>query len=355
MKTVCILFGGVSNEHEVSLRSAATILQNIPRGKYAVEMIGITKDGRWLRYSGPVDDIRSGAWVASPANIPAVLSPDRSHHGLLLLDGAARVLPVDAVFPVLHGKNGEDGTVQGLLELAGIPYVGCGVCASAVCMDKAVAHVLLEAAGIPKTTLEVVRPADLRDLPALEARLSARLDYPLFVKPANAGSSVGVTKVMDAGGLEAALRTAFLHDGKAVAERAMTGQEVECAVMGGDEPVASDVIGEIAPPGGVYDYDSKYLNDSAGLYIPARVTPEAAARVRELAVKAYRVLGCRGLARVDFFAEKDRVVLNEVNTIPGFTSISMYPKLFEASGVDIGTTVDRLITGALAGWGNGHG
>ena len=352
MKTICILFGGVSSEHEVSLRSAATVLHSISREKFKPVMVGITKEGRWLLYTGEVYDIPGGRWESSGKTCPAVLSPDRSHKGLLVLEqGGVRLMEIDAVFPVLHGKNGEDGTVQGLLELAGIPYVGCGVLSSAACMDKAVSHTLLTSVGIPKTELIALNRKDARDMAAMERHLAHALGYPLFVKPANAGSSVGVTKVGGPAALAAALELAFAHDDKAVAERAVSGQEVECAVMGGDDPVASDMIGEIAPPDGVYDYDSKYLNDTAGLFVPARVPGEAAREVRELAVRAYRAMGCRGLARVDFFVTAEgKVTLNEINTIPGFTSISMYPRLFEASGLSVAQTVERLITGALTGW-----
>ena len=348
MNTVCILFGGVSSEHDVSLRSAAAVLRNMPKA-FKAEMLGISREGRWLRYTGGIEDIENGSWAGSPNTCPAVLSPDRKVGGLLLLEeSGVRRVPVDLVFPVLHGKNGEDGTVQGLLELAGIPYVGCGVFSSALCMDKAAAHIVLEAAGIPKTKLIALKPTDRADPAALEKRLAEALGYPMFLKPANAGSSVGVTRVKDASMLEAALDLAFLHDSKVVAERAVTGQEVECAVMGAGEPVASAVLGEIVPPDGVYDYESKYLNDTAGLYIPALVPENIVSEIRELAVRAYRALDCRGLSRVDFFVTKEgRVILNEVNTIPGFTSISMFPKLFEASGMSFTDLVEKLLLSAL--------
>lgn len=347
-RTACVLFGGASSEHEVSLRSAATVLRGVPRDRFDVVMLGITKDGRWFLYSGAVEDIEENRWQAHPDNKPAILSPDRSHGGVAVLDGSARFIPVDVVFPALHGKNGEDGTIQGLLELAGIPCAGCGVLASALCMDKALAHTVLTSAGIPKTALVSLCKSDTRDLDALAARLEPLLGYPMFVKPANAGSSVGVTKVSAKDGLAAALRLAFEHDTKAVVEKAVAGQEVECAVMGNDDPVAAARLGEIVAPGGVYDYASKYLNDDAGLYIPARIAPETAERVRALAVKAYRALGCRGLARVDFFVQADGgIILNEVNTIPGFTSISMFPRLFLDQGLSLTGLVGHLLDYAL--------
>lgn len=350
MVRVCILFGGVSSEHEVSLRSATSVLKHIDRSRYEVIMVGITKDGRWLRCRGDIDSLSTGAWEHEEPITHCMLSPDRSHGGLLELSESGPVpVPVDVVFPVLHGKNGEDGTVQGLLALAGIPCVGCGVLASAVCMDKAVSHTLLVAAGVPKTGLVALTRADTADFEVLEQRLAAELGYPMFVKPANAGSSVGVTKARDAVSLRDALSLAFHHDRKIVVEKLLLGKEIECAVMGGDDPIASDVLGEIAPKNEFYDYEGKYLDDSTDLYVPARIADMTVVEnVRQTAIKAYRALGCTGLARVDFFVGDDgAVTLNEINTIPGFTSISMYPKLFEASGVPYGEIITRLIEYAL--------
>lgn len=348
-KIACILFGGVSSEHEVSLRSAASVLEQIDTGRYDIVMVGITKDGRWLRYRGPVEAILSGDWEKGDT-CPALLSPDRSHGGLLELgpDGVKPVA-VDVVFPVLHGKNGEDGTVQGLLRLAGIPCVGCGVLASAVCMDKAVSHTLLLDAGVPKTRLVALTRADTAAFDALEQRLAGELGYPMFVKPANAGSSVGVSKAKNAVELRDALSLAFSHDRKVVVEQLLTGQEIECAVMGNDDPIAAQVLGEIAPGNEFYDYTGKYLDDSTALFIPARIADEAVQQqVRTIALQAYRALGCAGFARVDFFvSDKGVVTLNEINTIPGFTSISMFPKLFEASGVPYKELVSHLLEYAL--------
>lgn len=349
MTTVGILFGGVSSEYDVSLMSATSVLQNIDRTRYEVVSVGITKDGRWLRHRGPVEELVSGAWETAAGTAPCILSPDRSHKGFLELTKSGPVpVPVDVVFPVLHGKNGEDGTVQGLLALAGIPCVGCGVLGSAVCMDKAVSHTLLINAGVPKTKLVAVTRPDTRDFEGLERRLQSELGYPMFVKPANAGSSVGVTKAKNAVELRDGLSVAFAHDRKAVVEQLLTGREIECAVMGNGDPVASDVIGELEPSHEFYDYEGKYLDDSTALHIPARIEDEAVVqKVRETAVKAYKALGCAGLARVDFFVDGDNVKLNEINTIPGFTNISMYSKLFIASGVPYPEIVTRLIEYAL--------
>lgn len=349
MTIVCVLFGGASSEHEVSLRSAASVLENLDPARFEPVMVGITKDGRWLRYRGPVDKILTGEWERTDETTPCVLSPDRGHKGLLELAASGpKPVPVDVIFPVLHGKNGEDGTVQGLAALAGIPCVGCGVLASAVCMDKDVSHTVLVNAGVPKTSLIALTRADTADFGALEARLADELGYPLFVKPANAGSSVGVTKVKAPGELRDALSVAFNHDRKIVVEQMLTGREIECAVMGNENPIASDVVGEIDPSHEFYDYEGKYLDDSTDLHIPARLEDDdVVQKVRAIALQAYKSLGCAGLARVDFFVDGNRVVLNEVNTIPGFTSISMYSKLFVASGVPYGEIVSRLIGYAL--------
>lgn len=345
MKKVCILFGGVSNEHEVSLVSAGSVLRNIDRRYYDVRMLGITRDGRWQLYTGPAEDIPSGAWEKDPARLcPAVISPDRTHRGILALrPEGVQVLPVDVAFAVVHGAGGEDGSIQGLFELGGIPYVGAGVLESAVCMDKEAAHILLTNAGIPKTKLVAARRSDASNAD-IKRLFWAEIGYPMFVKPANAGSSVGVSKAADGDALERAIALAFEHDSKIVAERPVEGQEVECAVMGNETPTAASVLGEIAPSTEFYDYDSKYKNDSAALYVPARIPAETAQQVRRIAVEAYKAVGCRGFARVDFFVGPDgAVTLNEINTIPGFTSISMFPKLWEAAGVSYPELIDRLL------------
>lgn len=347
--TVAILFGGVSSEYEVSLMSGTSVILNTPADLYDVVMVGITRGGRWLHYNGPVELIREDKWADSPYVAAALLSPDRTHHGLLVeRGGVAELICLDAVFPVLHGKNGEDGTIQGLLELAGIPYVGCDPLSCAMCMDKAVTHTILADAQIPQAKWVTLRGADCADFDATEQRLREALDYPMFVKPANAGSSVGITKAHDANELRGALALALTHDKKIVVEEFIDGVEVESAVLGNDEPFVS-VLGEIVPCKEFYDYEAKYLNDATELYIPARISDEAAALVRETAAKAYLALGCSGLTRIDFFVKRDGsgVVLNEPNTIPGFTSISMYPKLMEASGISYSELIDRLFRLAL--------
>lgn len=342
---LAVIFGGQSSEHEVSLMSATSILQNLDPEKYDVTMVGITKAGKWLLYTGPVEDLTTGAWERGPVT-PAFLSPDPTVHGLVALrDTGAQVIPLDVIFPALHGKNGEDGTIQGLFQLSGIPYVGCDTLSSAVCMDKAVTHSLLNTAGIEQAHY-LWFYADRFDVApdTIKNKIQARLDFPVFVKPANAGSSVGVSKVERFEDLDEAIRVAAREDAKIVVEEGIRGQEVECAVLGNREAQAS-IVGEIGASAQFYDYDDKYVNGTSQLYIPARIPEEVSEKIRATAVRAYRLLGCSGLARVDFFVTEDdhKVVLNEINTLPGFTSISMYPKLWMAMGLSYGELLDRLI------------
>lgn len=348
-KKVLVLFGGVSSEHEVSLNSAKSVIENIPSDKYDVIPMGITRDGRWFVYTGDVSLLPESGWLRDESKLePAVISCDRSHHGIIRLsDGKPEY--IDVVFPVLHGKNGEDGTMQGLLEISGIPYVGCGTTASAVCMDKAVTNAMTDFIGIPQAKWTAFdKHAYFADKGALLQSAAAKLGFPIFVKPANAGSSVGISKAKDIASLEKACEAAFEHDEKIVLEEGIVGKEVECAVLGNEDPIAS-VVGEVVPCNEFYDYDAKYLANESELHIPARLTEEKQEEVRRAAVKAYRALGCSGFTRVDFFVRESdgEVMLNEPNTIPGFTSISMYPKLFAASGIPYSELLDRLINYAL--------
>lgn len=347
-KTAAVLFGAVSSEYEVSLRSAASVLRNFPRDKYDVVMVGITKDGRWLGYTGNTELIERDEWSQSPYVSPVILSPDRSHGGLIRLGKEPgechSFIKIDVAFPVMHGEHAEDGTIQGLLEIAGIPCVGCGVLASAACMDKAVTHTLLENAGIEMTPWAQVFRWQSDAIGDLAPVWEEALGYPMFVKPANTGSSVGVSKVNNRIELVNALQAAFHYDRKVLIEQAIRGKELECAVLGNYTRAEASVVGEIVPHHDFYDYEGKYLDDSTDLYIPARISPEDSGRIREIAVKAFQVMGCTGLARVDFFLREDgRAVINELNTLPGFTSISMYPKLFDASGVPYPELIARLL------------
>ncbi len=346
-RRVAVLFGGRSAEHEISCISARSVIDALDPERVDVIAIGITREGRWHRLSGPPAlPSESGRMpeVTDGSGSAVELAGQAGSNELVSADGSRE--PIDVVFPVMHGPYAEDGTVQGLLELAGVPYVGAGVLASAVGMDKDVQKRLLRDAGLPIGPFEPVHETEwAHDPEAVEAAAEA-LGYPVFTKPATLGSSVGVTKVHGANELASALEVAFRYARKALIERSAEGaREIECAVLGNDEPVAS-VAGEIVPEGHeFYDYEAKYLDEhGAQLLIPADLKPDVLAEVQRLAVAAFRTIGCAGMARVDFFLLDDDVVwINEVNTIPGFTSISMYPKLWEASGLPYGELVERLL------------
>ncbi len=348
--SICVLFGGMSPEHEVSLRSAEFVLSNLDQNQYNVFPVGITKDGDWIHYTGKdYSLLPTGEWKNYPGNRRAAISPVRGQ-GLLSFEGDCVVRErIDVVFPMLHGENGEDGTVQGLLQLAGIPYVGPHVSASAVAMDKTLTKLVADRAHIPQADWELVRRGDLDNhIENILELLERRFTYPMFVKPAGTGSSVGVSKAADQAALKEALLAAAVYDEKILVEEFIRGREVEVAVMGNDSPVAS-VCGEIDSGAEFYDYDAKYITDTSVAYIPARIDDEVAENIREMAVRVYQAVGCRGLSRVDFFVtqEDNRVVFNEINTLPGFTSISMYPKLFAASGIPNAQLVDELIRLAM--------
>ena len=346
-KTVAVVFGGASSEYEISLLSAASILRHLSREKYDILCLGITREGHWYLYSGGIDDIASGAWVNDPDNVQAFLSPDPTTHGIVaFFPEGVKTLRVDVIFPVLHGKNGEDGTIQGLFAISGIPFVGCHTFASAVCMDKAATHTILSANRIDQTPylwFYADRYEDAEGRAIIRKKVNARLNFPVFVKPANAGSSVGISKVNSMDGLDEAVAKAAREDVKIVIEEGVVGQEVECAVLGNRDADAS-IVGEIGASAEFYDYDDKYKNGTSQLYIPARLSEEVANEIRRTAVRAYWLLGCAGLSRVDFFVTPEgRVILNEINTLPGFTAISMYPKLWEATGLAYGDLLDKLI------------
>ena len=348
--SVCVLFGGISPEHEVSLRSAESVLNNMDPEKYNIFPVGITKNGDWVLYTGTdYSLLPSGEWQEYPGNRRAAISPVRGQ-GLLSFEGDCVVRErIDVVFPVLHGENGEDGAMQGLLQLAGIPYVGPHVSASAVAMDKTLTKLVADQAGVRQAQWLLVRGSEL------DVRMDAVLDhverqfqYPVFVKPAGTGSSVGVSKAADREALRRALLQAGTYDEKILVEEFIAGREIEVAVMGNQSPVAS-VCGEIDSGAEFYDYDAKYITDTSVAYIPARIPEDVAELVRDAAVKIYSAIGCQGMSRVDFFVthEDNRVVFNEINTLPGFTSISMYPKLFAASGIPYGQLIDELLQLAL--------
>ena len=344
--SVCVLFGGISPEHDVSLRSAESVLNNMDPEKYNIFPVGITKEGDWVLYnSTDYSKLPDGQWLENPTNRRAAISPVRGQ-GLLSFEGDCVVRErIDVVFPVLHGENGEDGAMQGLLQMAGIPYVGPHVSASAVAMDKTLTKLVADQAGVTQAAWHLVRNSDLDNhmdhaLDTLEQKFA----YPMFVKPAGTGSSVGVSKAADREQLRMALLEAGTYDEKILVEEFIHGREVEVAVMGNASPVASE-CGEIDSGAEFYDYEAKYITDTSVAYIPARITEEVAEQVRDAAVKIYKAIGCQGLSRVDFFVtyEDNRVVFNEINTLPGFTSISMFPKLFAASGIPYTQLIDELL------------
>ena len=348
--SVCVLFGGISPEHEVSLRSAESVLNNMDPEKYNIFPVGITKDGDWILYTGKdYSLLPTGQWQTYPENRRAAISPVRGQ-GLLSFEGDCVVRErIDVVFPVLHGENGEDGAMQGLLQLAGIPYVGPHISASAVAMDKTLTKLVADQACVAQAAWHLVRGSELDfHMEQILDQLEKKFAYPMFVKPAGTGSSVGVSKAADRENLREALLKAGAYDEKILVEEFIHGREVEVAVMGNSNPVAS-ICGEIDSGAEFYDYDSKYITDTSTAYIPARISEEVEEQVREAAVKIYSAIGCQGLSRVDFFVtyEGERVVFNEINTLPGFTSISMYPKLFAASGIPYGQLIDELLKLAL--------
>ena len=348
--SVCVLFGGISPEHEVSLRSAEFVLNSLDAEKFNIYPVGITKEGDWIRFGGTdYSLLPTGAWKEHPDNRRAAISPVRGQ-GLLTFEGDCVVREaLDVVFPVLHGENGEDGAMQGLLQMAGIPYVGPHVSASAVAMDKTLTKLVVDQAKIRQAAWMLVRSADAASrLDWVVEQVEAKFRYPVFVKPAGTGSSVGVSKAVDRAALEEAIRKAAVFDKKVLVEEFISGREVEVAVMGNDTPGAS-ICGEIESGAEFYDYDAKYVTDTSVAYIPARISEEVGEQVREAAVQIYSAIGCQGLSRVDFFVtyEGEEVVFNEINTLPGFTSISMFPKLFAASGIPAQELVEQLLELAM--------
>ncbi len=344
---VAIIFGGQSPEHDVSLVSAHAVLSNLDRTRYAAIPLGVTRAGEWFRYDGDIARIRDGSWQQDTGNLTrAALCPDRSIHGLVLLTPqGGQQQRIDVVFPVMHGKNGEDGTVQGLIELSGIPYVGCGVLASALSMDKARAHQLALQAGVRVPSAVVLEhPAQLPDCLA-DIRA---LGWPVFVKPVRAGSSFGITRVTGEDTLEQAVCLAFEFDAQVIVEQAVEGFEVGCAVLG-NQSLFMGIVDEIELAGGFFDYNEKYNLESAKIHLPARISDEMAQRVKDCAATVYAALDCKGFARVDFFVTPTgEIVFNEVNTIPGFTPHSRYPNMMQAAGVSYPALLDRLIELGMA-------
>ncbi len=332
---VGIIFGGKSGEHEVSLNSAYNVMNAIDRDKFDITPIGITKEGKWVIYEGELEKIKDGTWVEVS---------DMPKTNLEVLAGG-KLEDIDVFFPVLHGTFGEDGTIQGLFDIMDVPYVGCGVLASSVAMDKIATKQVCKAAGVNTGEYAMLRKSEVvEDIDKCANLIQLCFDYPVFVKPANMGSSVGISKAKDLDSLKAALLEAIKYDTKLIIEAFVSGREVEVAVLGNDDARAS-VVGEVIPCNDFYDYEAKYLSgDESVVIIPADISEELSERVRRAAVKAYNAIGGSGLARVDFFiAEGDTILLNEINTLPGFTNISMYPKLWQASGIEYTDLITKLI------------
>lgn len=344
-KNLAIIFGGNSTEYEVSLQSAYSVFENINRDNYQVIPIGVTRNGDWYHYTGSYEKIPDNTWSKDGDNLfPVAVSPNRSLRGFWQFSDdrtdACTFLPVDLVFPVLHGKNGEDGTVQGLFELAGIPVVGCGTLASALCMDKDRAHRLAGAAGVSVPKSVTFRRYDQKE--AL-SKIRQDLTYPLFVKPVRAGSSFGITKVLAEQELSAAVELAFQHDEEVIVEEAVDGFEVGCAVLGTDRLTVGRVD-EIQLSDGFFDYTEKYTLKTSKIHMPARIDGETERRIQETAKMIYRTLGCSGFARVDMFlTPSGDIVFNEVNTIPGFTSHSRYPNMMKGIGLSFAEMLDKLL------------
>ena len=341
---ILMIFGGKSSEHEVSRMSISSILRNINAEKYEIICMGITKGGEWKLTNAGVDEIEDGSWEMRKDNVRAILSPDAMTGGIITENND--VIKIDCVWPVLHGKYGEDGTIQGLCELAGLKYVGPDVCSSAICMDKAITKVLIEKTGIRQAEYYIAHETDFsKDEDRLIAVTEEKFngEYPLFVKPTASGSSVGISKAHNRNELKEAYHIAFKEDDKVIVEEAITGQEVEVAVLGNGEPAASRV-GEILSAGEWYDYQSKYADKNSRTVIPANITADVESEIRESALKIYKTLGCRVLSRVDFFVQNNsEVIFNEINTLPGFTEISMYPMLWKATGIEYSELLDRII------------
>lgn len=345
-KTVLILFGGESNEHEVSLMSAFNVLNGMDKNKYEIITIGITKDGRWFLYEGSYDKIKDGSWEKCD-NKEAFISPSKQHKGIAVFekDGSVSFKKADVCFPVLHGENSEDGIMQGLLTLSGIPFVGGKTLSMAMCMDKVMTKIVLEKNNIPQTPYFFIRKGECP-----EKKLSeSKMPFPLFVKPANAGSSVGASKAADKQSYFSAVEEAFKYDNKVLVEKNINCREIEVAVFG-NTCLSVAGPGEIISNAEFYDYNTKYISsDNVGYVIPAKLTEEQTFLITEYAKKAYKALECRSLSRVDFFIDKDsgEIYLNEINTLPGFTNISMYPKLFTEYGVKYDKLIDLLLESAV--------
>lgn len=346
-KKVGILFGGCSAEYPVSLKSATSVIENMNLDKFEMVLIGITQEGQWFRYEGPVEKLKEDTWAEDQSCVPAVISPDRSVHGMLVFqkDGTVKAERLDVVFPVLHGRNGEDGTIQGLLEMAGIPIAGCGVLSSAICMDKIIAHSVAENAGIlvPNAATLLSGMSETEMLDAV-----SKLNCPLYVKPANGGSTIGMTKLESLDGFIEAVRLAMTYDQRVIVEEHVEGFEVGCSVLGAGDDLTVGEVDEIELNGMFFDYAEKYSLTKTRIITPARVPVEVRQAIKDTGLRLFQLLCCSGFARVDMFLTPDhKIVFNEINTIPGFTSGSRYPKMMRGAGLEYADVVEKLIDSAF--------
>ncbi len=347
MKRICVLFGGMSEEYDVSCVSASYVAEELDPSKYEVIKLGITKEGEWKLFLGSTQEMRDHVWEQGDC-VPCILSPDRKKSGLLVeKETGIERISVDVLFPVLHGAYGEDGCIQGLFRMSGIPFVGCSVAASALGMDKALSKMVFDTAGIAQAKWVLFDDITMENPVDAAIRAEGELSYPMFVKPACTGSSIGITKAHDREELLTAFQVAAKVDVKVLVEETIVGRELECAAMGNGVPKTS-CVGEVLSAGEFYDYESKYFDEGSKTVIPASLTKEESDKIREAASKAYRALGCRGLSRCDFFLTADGTVyINEINTLPGFTQISMFTKLWMAEGYTYSQLLDELISYAV--------
>ncbi|MEG1928971.1 MAG: D-alanine--D-alanine ligase family protein [Niameybacter sp.] len=342
-ENVLVLLGGQSSEHEVSLKSATTIISQMDTDKYEIYPVGITQEGHWLLYTGNNLDFTCNRW--KEVGIPAILSPDATRKSLVVLkkEEPPVFIKIDKVFPVLHGKNGEDGTIQGICKLARIPFVGCGVVASAVSMDKAFTKIVVKEKGVPQADFVLVYEREMQDEAQVVAKVEGAFGYPYFIKPANAGSSVGISKAHNKEELIAGLKEALKHDVKVLVEETIIGREVETAVLGNGEVQVSGV-GEILAAAEFYDFDAKYNNAESKTVVDARLDASVKEQIRSYAKDVFEAVEGKGISRVDFFVKEDGgIIFNEINTLPGFTSISMYPMLWRAAGLETKELVTKLL------------
>lgn len=341
-KKIGVIFGGCSPEYEVSLESAYSVIKNINKEKYDVVLIGITKKGDWYKYEGDIENIKENKWYENGKCTKVVISSNKSDKGIIeITENETKVIKLDAIFPVLHGKNGEDGTVQGLIQLSGIPMVGCDLFSSGLCMDKYVSHKLVQSYGIKVAKSIVITKNTLKE--ELEKGINT-LQLPLFIKPMRAGSSFGITKVENKDEIEKAIEEAFKFDTEIIIEENVEGIEVGCAILGNEKLIVGE-IDEISLSSGFFNYTEKYTLKTSQIYCPARVDKETSERVKEIAQKIYKILKCKDFARVDMFlTEQGDIYFNEINTIPGFTTHSRYPNMMKQINIDFPKLVDMLIS-----------